>query len=378
MKQDFYEVLGVDRNASKDEIKKAYRKMAIKYHPDKNPNDAEAEENFKLAAEAYQVLSDQDKRAVYDRYGHEGLSGMGAGGGGFSGFDSDIFGGFEDILGDFFGFGRGRGRGRGRGGSRARQGRSLEQLMELTFMEAFEGCEKTVKVRKKESCDTCSGKGLRDGAEMRTCNTCAGMGHVQVQTGFLAMSRTCHVCKGAGKTIDPGDRCRDCYGEGLVDRTSELTVAVKPGVDTGMRMKLPGKGEAGQFGGPPGDLYLVIKVLPHEHFEREGDDLHATVRLTFPQAALGTELVIPTLQDKETLKVAEGTQSGTVFTISRAGFSILGRPNRYGDLHLKVHVETPTKLNKRQRELLEELAETLPKKERGHKSIFQKMKAMFS
>lgn len=372
MKQDYYEVLGIDRNSSDQEIKKAYRKMALLYHPDKNPDNKEAENKFKTAAEAYQVLSDREKRAIYDKYGHQGLSASGAGG--FSGFDSDIFQGFEDILGDFFGFGR-RGRSRGRG----RAGRSIEQVLDITFMEAYEGIEKTVRIRKNETCDACNGQGIRSGGDLRTCPTCGGMGQIQIQTGIFAMNRTCHSCNGAGKFVDPKDRCRNCYGEGLVERESEIKVAVQPGVDTGMRLKVRGKGEAGQFGGPSGDLYLVIQVRPHEYFERRNDDLYAVVPISFSQAALGTELEIPTLKGSETLKIPEGTRSGKQFRLRRCGFSVLGRPASYGNLHVSVVLVTPRHLSKRERELFNELAETRPHgQEEEEKSIFQKVKAFFN
>ena len=373
MKQDYYEALGVDRNASDQEIKKAYRKMAMKYHPDKNPDDKAAEDKFKLAAEAYQVLSDKEKKAIYDQYGHDGLKASGSGG--FSGFNSDIFGGFEDILGDFLGFGR-RGGGR-QSANRPRAGRSLEQLLEVSFMEAYNGGEKTISVTKNERCHICDGKGLRAGANPSKCGTCAGMGRVQMQTGIFSMTRTCPTCHGEGHSIDPKDRCRTCYGKGVNEKTSDIKVVVQPGVDTGMRLKVRGKGEDGINGGPPGDLYLLIKVDTHEHFERRGDDLYASVPISVSQATLGTTLDIPTLQGPEKLKVPEGTQSGTVFRIRRAGFSILGRPASYGDLHLQVVVETPTRLSKRQRELFEELRKLESEHGDEEKSIFQKVKEFF-
>jgi len=372
MKQDYYEILQVERDADEKVIKKAYRKLALAYHPDKNPGDKEAEEKFKEAAEAYQVLSDKEKRAVYDRYGHEGLSARG--GSGFSGFNQDIFTGFEDIFGDLFGFGGGRRRSQ----SRARQGRSLEQLLELTFMEAYEGVEKKVKITKNENCEQCTGSGLRAGAKRQTCGTCGGVGQVQVQTGIFAMSRTCHVCRGEGQIVDTRDRCRSCYGEGQVKKTSEISVMVQAGVDTGMRLKVRGKGEPGQFGGPAGDLFLVIKVQAHDCFERRGDDLIASLPISFSQAALGADLVIPTIQGEEKLRVPEGTQTGTLFRIKRAGFSVLGRPSSYGILHLQVVVETPTKLSKKERELYEELAVLHSENTKADKSIIQKVKDFFN
>jgi len=365
MKQDYYEILGVSRSADDQEIKKAYRKMAVKYHPDKNPGDKAAEEKFKLAAEAYQVISDKEKRRIYDQYGHEGLRAQGAGG--FSGFNADIFGGFEDILGDFFGFGR-------RSRSGPRRGRSIEQVLEITFMEAYHGVEKkTIEVTRNETCDVCDGKGLRMGAVKRNCQTCGGRGQVHIQTGIFAMSQTCPTCRGAGQMIDSKDRCRSCYGEGLVQKTSELKININPGVDTGMRMKVRDQGEAGPMGGPPGDLYLVIKVEPHEHFERRNDDLFAQVPISFTQAALSATISLPTLQGDKNLDIPEGTQSGTQFRLHRAGFSRLGRPGSYGDLFIQVVVETPRNLTKRERELLQELGTLRGDKPRENKSIFQKV-----
>ena len=370
MKSDYYEVLSVSRGATDQEIKKAYRKMAMIYHPDKKPGDKEAEEKFKMAAEAYSVLSDKEKRVIYDQYGHEGLSARG--GSGFSGFSTDIFGGFEDILGDLFGFG-----GRGRSGTRERQGRSIEQVLNITFMEAYKGVEKSVRVRRHESCGSCKGKGLRTGAQLQNCGTCGGLGQVRVQTGIFAMSRTCHQCRGAGRMINPQDRCRTCYGEGVVEKTNEISVAVQAGVDTGMRLKVRGMGEAGQYGGPPGDLYLVLKIGSHEFYERRQDDLFASISISFGQAALGSEIEIPTLQGNEKLKIPEGTQTGEVFKIKRAGFSVLGRPGGYGRLHLQAVVQTPTKLTRRERELLQELEELHSQKPKT-KSILQRVKDFFN
>lgn len=367
---DYYEVLGVSRDASDSEIKKAYRKMAVKYHPDKNPGDQAAEDKFKTAAEAYAVLSDNEKRQIYDRYGEQGLKAQDQGG--FSGFDSDIFGDFGDILGDFFGFGRSG----GRRGPRPRQGRSLEQIVELTFMEAYEGVSKTVHVEKLENCDVCGGDGLRAGASPKTCTTCGGAGQVMMRAGIMSIQQTCPTCKGEGRIISPSDRCRNCYGKGKVETTTEKVVQINAGVDTGMRMRVRGGGEAGENGGPPGDLYLLLKVEEHEHFQRREDDLYTQVPISYTQAALGDTLEIPTLQGVEKLKIPEGTQSGTVFTIRRAGFSIVGRPNSYGNLHLQVMVQTPTHLTKRERELLKELEEEHAGKGQ-HRSIFQKFKDLF-
>ncbi|MCB1042016.1 MAG: molecular chaperone DnaJ [Acidobacteria bacterium] len=368
-KRDYYAVLGVERNANAQEIKKAYRAMALKYHPDKNPDDKDAEEKFKEAAEAYAVLSDSEKKSMYDQFGHAGVAaGVGSGG-----FDSSVFSGFEDILGDFFGFGR---RSRG-GGPRRQQGRSLEQAMSITFMEAYEGCQKEISITKPEHCGTCDGTGLKTGAKPATCATCGGMGQVQVQSGFFAISRTCHSCGGTGQRIDPGDLCTTCRGNKTVTQTHELTVNVAAGVDTGMRLKVRGQGEPGLNGGPPGDLYLVIHVEPHEFFKRDGDHLYAQIPISFSQAALGTEIPLPTLQGDDKLKIPSGTQSGQRFRVKRAGFSILGRPQSFGDLIIEAVVVTPKKLGKRERELLEELAAIEGDQVNESRSVFQRVKDLF-
>lgn len=376
MNEEYYQVLGVSKSASEQEIKKAYRKLAMKYHPDKNPGDKAAEEKFKEAAEAYAVLSDKEKRAIYDQYGVQGLKAQGSGG--FQGFDSDIFSGFEDILGSFFGgFGGGGFRGGG-SGNRPRQGRSLEMILDLTFMEAYEGCNKTVKITKNTACDDCHGEGIRKGAKRKTCHTCNGHGQVQYQQGIFAMSQTCPTCRGEGTIIDPKDRCRSCNGKGMIPRESEIKVKVQAGVDTGMRMKVRGEGEPGKLGGPAGDLYLVLKVEEHEHFQRQGDDLHAMVKISPAQAALGHVVEIPTLQGTERMKIEQGTQTGTQYRIRRGGFSILGRPSSYGNLYVKVAVETPNNMSRRERELYEELLE-LEEEKAGddERSIFQKVKDFF-
>ncbi len=371
-KRDYYAVLGVERNASAQEIKKAYRALALKYHPDKNPDNKESEDLFKEAAEAYSILSDTEKRGMYDQFGHAGV----AAGSGAGGFDESVFSGFEDILGDFFGFGSGGRRRSAR--NRPQQGRSLEQLLTLTFQEAFEGCEKSVEVHRAEPCETCTGSGLKTGAKSHTCSTCGGMGQVQVQSGFFAISRTCHACGGRGQTISPSDRCGTCHGAKHIEKTRPLDVTVTAGVDTGMKLKVRGQGEPGALGGPAGDLYLVIKVEDHEFFKREGENLFARIPISFSQAALSTEIEIPTLHGVETLKVPAGTQTGKQFRMKRAGFSIVGRPHRFGDLFLEAVVVTPTKINKRERELLEELAEIEGDHITEHKSVFQKVKDFFN
>lgn len=376
MKRDYYEVLGVSRQASDQEIKKAYRKKAIQYHPDKNPGNVEAEEKFKEAAEAYEVLSNQEKRELFDRYGHEGLRAQSSGG--FSGFDSSAFRGFEDILGDFFNFGFGGGsRGGSRRQSRMRQGRSIEQLLTLTFEEAFFGADKDIEVSRNEVCQTCQGQGMKKGAQMRNCARCEGTGQVLSQTGFFTMSMTCPSCRGQGQTIDPKDLCQNCDGTGLEEKVGSVSVKIYPGIETGMKMRVKGQGEAGQFGGPPGDLYLVVQVEDHEFFKRDGNHIHATLPIHFSQAALGTVIDVPTLEKDHSLEIPAGTQSGTQFRIARAGFPVIGHPTRRGDLYVTVQLITPKKVKGEMRELFEKLAklegDTIVEK----KSVFQKVKDFF-
>ena len=373
MKQDYYAVLGVSRQASEQEIKKAYRKKAIQYHPDKNPDNKEAEEKFKEAAEAYEVLSNGEKRELYDRYGHEGLRAQNTG---FSGFDSSAFRGFEDILGDFFNFGFG-GNSRSRRKSRMQPGRSIEQLLTISFEDAFTGKEMNIDVRRNEVCQKCQGQGMRKGTQLKTCSRCDGSGQVLSQSGFFTMSMTCPSCRGQGQTIDPKDVCSACDGTGLEEKTGTVTVKVYPGIETGMKMRVKGQGEAGQFGGPPGDLYLVVQVEDHEFFHRDGSHIHASLPINFSQAALGSQIEVPTMEGTHMLVIPAGTQSGTQFKISRAGFPVLGHPARRGDLFVTVQVVTPTKLTREIRALFESLAELEGDAVHEKKSVFQKVKDFF-
>ena len=347
-KRDYYEVLGVSRDAADDVIKKAYRRLAMKHHPDRNPGNAEAEEAFKEASEAYEVLSDANKRAVYDKYGHEGLnrSGGAGGGGGFGG------GGFSDIFGDVFSdiFG-GAG---GRGGPR--RGADLRYMMELSLEQAAFGTEETIRIPTWNDCDSCHGHGTADGKPPPTCSTCRGTGRVRVQQGFFVMQQTCPHCRGRGTMVS--DPCRSCRGAGKVQNDKTLQVKVPPGVDTGDRIRLSGEGEPGETGAPPGDLYVQINVKPHDFFEREGNDLYCTVPVSMVTAALGGELEVPTLEGRATLKIPEGTQTGKPFRLRGLGVKSV-RGAGQGDLLCNVRVETPVRLSKRQRELLRELADTL-------------------
>jgi len=346
LKRDYYEVLGVDRNASAAEIKSAYRKLALQYHPDKNPGNTEAEEKFKEASEAYACLSDPEKRSRYDRFGHEGRP---FGEGGFGGFEG--FGGFGDIFGDIFGeiFGGGVGRaGRQRG-----RGADLRYDKELEFDEAAFGTEVELEIPRRKRCDVCGGVGAKPGTSPRTCGTCGGSGAQRFTQGFFSVSRPCPTCGGEGKVIP--EPCTACNGKGTVTATAKIPLKIPAGVDTGSRIKLTGEGEPGPMGGPPGDLYVVIHVKEHPIFVREETEIICTVPISFPQAALGASIDVPTLDGKVKMKIPPGTQSGKVFRLRGKGVPVLGGHGR-GDQHVRVVVETPTSLSKRQRELLEEFA----------------------
>jgi molecular chaperone DnaJ len=370
MRRDYYETLGVERSASDEEIKKAYRKLALKYHPDKNPGDKGAEDRFKEIGEAYQVLCDPERRAAYDRFGHAAFEQ----GGGFGGFD--FAGGFEDILGDLFGdfFGTRRG---GRGGrSRARRGQDLQYQLDVTFEEAARGCEKTLSIPRLTRCATCNGSGAKPGTRPTQCPQCHGSGQIRFQQGFFAIAKTCGTCNGQGTVI--ASPCTDCNGGGARRRTHTLNVRIPPGVDTGSRLKLRGEGESGGNGGPAGDLYVLIRVAEHPVFVRDGVDVVCEVPVSFVQAALGTEVEIPSLDGPQNLKVPGGTQSGRLFRLRGLGVPDLNGYGR-GDLVVRLVVETPRKLSARQRELLEEFARISG--EEVHpmsKSFLDKVKSLLS
>ena len=363
--KDYYQILNVPRDASDDDIKKAYRKLAMQHHPDRNPGNKAAEDHFKEASEAYQVISDPERRAQYDRFGHAAFQQ----GGGF-----DFSGaGFEDIFSDIFGdiFGTARGRGR----SRARRGEDLRYDLDIKFEEAVFGAEKIINVPRLVMCETCNGKGTKGGSARDTCTACRGTGQMRFQQGFFTIAKTCGQCNGQGTVIR--DPCRTCMGSGVVQRTQALSVKIPAGVDTGARLKLRGEGEAGRNGAPGGDLYIVINVQEHPLFTRQENDIICEVPISFPQAALGAEIDVPTLEGKVKMKIPHGTQSGSSFRLRGKGAPDL-RGSHRGDQLVRVVVETPRKLTSRQRELLEAFArdggeEVSPLT----KGFFDKVKEMF-
>jgi molecular chaperone DnaJ len=347
-KRDYYEVLGLSKSATADEIKKAYRRLAMKHHPDRNKDDDGSEARFKEAKEAYEVLKDDEKRAAYDRFGHEGVRGAAGGAGGFGaeGF-GDIFG---DVFGDIFGGGR-----RG-AGPQVFRGADLGYELRLDLEKAVAGDNVTIDVPTQVSCETCNGSGAKKGSEPVQCSTCGGVGQVRMQQGFFSIQQTCPACKGAGTTIS--DPCQDCHGRGRIRKTRTLAVKVPAGVDDGDRIRLSGEGEAGRNGGPPGDLYVEIRVNPHKIFERDGSNLSCEVPVSIAAATLGGEVELPTLDGNVALKIPSGTQSGKVFRLRGKGVRTV-RDARVGDLFAQVAVETPVNLTAEQRELLEKFDESL-------------------
>ncbi|MBS1187411.1 MAG: dnaJ [Burkholderiaceae bacterium] len=347
-KRDYYEVLGIAKGASEDEIKKAYRKMAMKHHPDRNPdNKKAAEEKFKEINEANDVLSDPQKREAYDRYGHAGLEG-GMGGGGAGGFHG---GGFADAFGDIFGdiFGGGRGRS---GGPQMYRGADLRYNLEISLEQAANGFDTTIRVPSWDNCEACHGSGAKPGTSPVTCTTCNGHGQVRMQQGFFSIQQTCPTCQGKGQIIT--EPCPACSGAGKIKRNKTLEVKIPAGIDDGMRIRSSGNGEPGQNGGPPGDLYVEVHIKPHSIFQRDGDDLHCEMPISFAKAALGGDIEVPTLGGKVAFTVPEGTQTGKVFRLRGKGIKGV-RSSRVGDLFCHVAVETPVKLTDRQKELLQEL-----------------------
>jgi molecular chaperone DnaJ len=372
--RDYYEVLGVTRTAAVDEIKSAYRKAALKWHPDRNPeNKPEAEVKFRECTEAYSVLSDAQKRQVYDTYGHAGLSSAGGG----QGFDNTVFQDFHDIFGDFFGFEDLFGGGGRRSRGRAQRGADLRYDMTLSFEEASAGVATKIKLPRQEFCEACNGTGAKKGTGVVACQTCAGRGQLAYQQGFFTITRTCPACQGAGQIVR--ERCPECRGQGRFEREKTIELRIPPGVDTGTRLRVAGEGEPGPNGGPAGDLYVVLEVKEHQFFERRGADLYCTIPISVAQATLGAELQVPGLNGEDKLKIPEGTQSGAVFRIKGKGLAD-PRGGGKGDLYYHVRVLTPTKLTREQRKLIEQLGATLKVENKPadrNSTIFDKVKDIF-
>lgn len=377
-KRDYYVVLGVTRKATEQEIKSAYRKLALKYHPDRNPGDKTAEDRFKEAAEAYAILADADKRARYDRFGHAAVAGAA---GGAAGFDPTIFAEFDDIfgaLGDLFGFGGGRRR------AGPQRGGDLRYDLQITFEQSAHGTETAIQIPRQENCETCHGTGAAPGSAPTTCPHCRGTGQLRYQQGFFTVARTCGQCRGAGKVITKP--CLTCHGAGTVEKLRKLTVKIPAGISSGQRLRLSGEGEAGALGGPAGDLYVVIHVDEHPFFQRDGNDLACEIPVNFTTLALGGEIQVPSIDGEgatETVKIPEGTATGSVFRLRGKGMKDVGGRGR-GDLLITVQAITPRKLTREQRKLLEQLAAMLPPqkfeptpREAEDRNIFDKVKDIF-
>ena len=360
-KRDYYEILAISRDADDDEIKRAYRKLAMQYHPDRNPGNKDAEEKFKEASEAYEVLRDGEKRQIYDQYGHEGLQGRGFSG--FSGFE-DIFSSFGDIFEDFFSFGSGS-----RRRNRPVQGNSLRYNMEITLEEAFAGKEEVIEFKKWGACNSCDGSGITPGSEPQVCGTCRGNGQVVRSQGFFQIKTTCPACNGTGRIIK--DPCMDCGGRGKVQVDRSINLKIPPGVDTGSQLRLRGEGEAGELGGPPGDLFVVLHVKDHNFFKREGDHLFCEIPISFVQAALGDVIKIPVLGDEENyeMDIPHGTQPGDIISIPEKGMPGINSKKR-GRLLVKMNVQIPRKLSKKQKDILEEFAKTEGIERKKKKKLF--------
>ncbi|WP_417760422.1 molecular chaperone DnaJ [Shewanella sp.] len=357
-KRDYYEVLGVGRDASERDIKKAYKRLAMKFHPDRNPGDKEAEAKFKEVKEAYEILTDEQKKAAYDQYGHSAFEQGGMGGGGFGGGGADFSDIFGDVFGDIFGGGR-----RGGGQRQAARGSDLRYNLELSLEEAVRGVSRELRIPTLATCDVCSGSGAKKGTSATTCGTCHGAGQVQMRQGFFAVQQTCPTCHGRGKIIK--DPCNKCHGDGRVEKSKTLNVKIPAGVDTGDRIRLAGEGEAGEFGAPAGDLYVQVTVREHPIFVRDGNNLYCEVPISFAKAALGGEIEVPTLDGKVNLKIPAETQTGRMFRLRGKGVKSV-RSSAIGDLLCKVVLETPVNLSDKQKELLQEFEATLSGEARKH------------
>jgi molecular chaperone DnaJ len=368
-KRDYYDVLGVSRTASEQELKSAYRALAQRYHPDKNQSDPTAEDKFKELGEAYSVLADPEQRQRYDRFGHAGVSSTASQGWGAPGF-----GGIEDILGDLFGFSDVFGGGRTAGRRTAAQrGADLRYDLEITLEEAYHGMTAQLRIPRLETCETCKGNGAAPGTQPETCNNCGGTGQVRYQQGFFSVARTCQPCRGAGRVVK--NPCTECRGAGRIEREKQMEVKIPAGVETGSRLRVQGEGESGTQGGPSGDLYVVIHLAEHERFERQGSNLYASQPITFAQAALGADVFVSTIEGEEKIKIPTGTQTGTVFRIKGKGMPVLGGRGR-GDLFVSATVITPTSLTREQRKLLEQLA-VVETKDLEDKGLVDKVRDIF-
>ena len=380
-KRDYYDILGITRAATDVEIKSAYRKLAMKYHPDRNPGDHKAEEKFKEAAEAYAILADSDKRSLYDRFGHAGVSSASGAGGGF---DPSVFSGFEDILGglgDIFGFGDLFGGGRRRGGPQ--RGADLRYDLEISFEESARGTETAIQIPRQETCAACHGSGAAPGSSPTQCPQCRGQGQVRFQQGFFTVARTCPQCRGAGRIVTTP--CKTCHGAGRVSHERKITVKIPAGIASGQQLRLQGEGESGSAGGPAGHLYVVVQVHEHEFFRRDGNNLFCEIPVNFTTLALGGDIQVPTLDGADTVKVPEGTQTGTTLRLRGKGMPDVNGRGR-GDLFATVQVQTPKKLSREQRQLLEQLSKMLPKEkfeprtreeEENERNLFDRVKDMF-
>jgi len=375
-KRDFYEVLGVGRSADEKELKAAYRKLAKQFHPDANPGDKTAEAKFREVSEAYEILRDPQKKAAYDRFGHQAFEGGRGTGAGFGpDFNSSMSDIFEDLFGDFMGGQRGRGGGRGRGSTGAARGADLRYNMEISLTEAFTGKTAQIRVPSSVTCETCKGNGAKAGSSPKTCGTCGGAGAVRSQSGFFTVERTCPTCQGRGQVI--ADPCGACGGQGRVTKERTLSVNIPSGVEDGTRIRLAGEGEAGMRGGPAGDLYIFLSVRPHEFFQRDGSDLFCKVPVSMTTASMGGEIEVPTIDGKKArVAIPEGTQTGKQFRLKAKGMPVL-RSSQFGDMYIQVAVETPVNLSKRQRELLREFDKEARNNSPESEGFFAKAKAFW-